>query len=522
MCFGQYSVKVDENDPNKKSHENPIKIDPKNLYSPKELLICLFCNRDKCVHENYLEHPNNNVIKGLNSNQIDENLFASQRPSNVLIDQFNLIEQFKEKNIGLIVNVQRPGEHPWCGPNNGLDLESGFSYSPSKFESNGIKVALRCWSDLNVPDSLNFMLVTVKLMFYYINVLHKKILVHCHAGYGRTGITIACYKIFTEKTKAEKVIEEIRSIRKKCIQNKNQFNYCKMFYEFCLRKMEIFSYDKKDINLFLNNQNDLNVGKYHFKFFDYNELIPIILLYLFDHLLDIKEKNQILSIDIYKSFNQINFNENIKLNKDFDIYIENINNGNFEIIKTCQDIKFIAEMIFYWLYFCVNYCISTDNILKLPEDFTHYEKCFKEYELKIIMFFIKIFILLDNKEKTEEENREKNLMMNKLFDSLIGFTNKDNKIFTQKFNNFIQFLYPKTENQEIIMNNEAILENIYDSIEMYYKSKSQLDTNISSKILVENINSILNQNSKKEIKINNKSNIFQKQSKKPWIIEEDC
>ena len=72
------------------------------------------------------------------------------------------------------------------------------------------------------------------------------------------------------------------------------------------------------------------------------------------------------------------------------------------------------------------------------------------------------------------------------------------------------------------MNNEAILENIYDSIEMYYKSKSQLDTNISSKILVENINSILNQNSKKEIKINNKSNIFQKQSKKPWIIEEDC
>ena len=40
MCFGQYSVKVDENDPNKKSHENPIKLDPKNLYSPKELLIC--------------------------------------------------------------------------------------------------------------------------------------------------------------------------------------------------------------------------------------------------------------------------------------------------------------------------------------------------------------------------------------------------------------------------------------------------------------------------------------------------
>ena len=79
---------------------------PKKLYKSKSIFICLFCGRDKCYHENYLEHPTHNAIKGLNSDQIDENLFASQRPSNILIEKFNLIEEFKKKNIGLIVNLQ--------------------------------------------------------------------------------------------------------------------------------------------------------------------------------------------------------------------------------------------------------------------------------------------------------------------------------------------------------------------------------------------------------------------------------
>ena len=70
---------------------------PKKLYKSKSIFICLFCGRDKCYHENYLEHPTHNAIKGLNSDQIDENLFASQRPSNILIEKFNLIEEFKKK-----------------------------------------------------------------------------------------------------------------------------------------------------------------------------------------------------------------------------------------------------------------------------------------------------------------------------------------------------------------------------------------------------------------------------------------
>ena len=43
------------------------------------------------------------------------------------------------------------------------------------------------------------MLQVVKTMYDYIHNLKKKVLVHCHAGYGRTGTTIACYKILPFK-----------------------------------------------------------------------------------------------------------------------------------------------------------------------------------------------------------------------------------------------------------------------------------------------------------------------------------
>ena len=69
--------------------------------------------------------------------------------------------------------------------------------------------------DLDVPDILNLMLNIVKLMYYYINNLNKKVFVHCHAGLGRTGTTIVCYKIFSEGVYYDFAILEIRKIRKK-------------------------------------------------------------------------------------------------------------------------------------------------------------------------------------------------------------------------------------------------------------------------------------------------------------------
>jgi hypothetical protein len=67
----------------------------KPLYDLKDKFRCLFCGRANCRHENWKYNPNT-VIMGLNCDQITDDLFASQRPSTVLIQEYNLIKKFKE------------------------------------------------------------------------------------------------------------------------------------------------------------------------------------------------------------------------------------------------------------------------------------------------------------------------------------------------------------------------------------------------------------------------------------------
>jgi protein tyrosine phosphatase domain-containing protein 1 len=129
------------------------------------------------------------------------------------------------------VNVQRQGEHPYCGPNKGLEEISGFTYNPEAFTTEDIRVRLSGWKDMNVPNSIPFMLDIVKDMMSTIKFENRKVLVHCHAGYGRTGIVLACYLIFTSTKSAEEIVKDIRKVRNGCVQKSSQMEYCKTFKE---------------------------------------------------------------------------------------------------------------------------------------------------------------------------------------------------------------------------------------------------------------------------------------------------
>jgi protein tyrosine phosphatase domain-containing protein 1 len=84
---------------------------------------------------------------------------------------------------------------------------------------------------MNVPNSIQFMLEIVKDMMHTIKESKKSVLVHCHAGYGRTGIVLACYLIFTTNKTVKEVASEIRAVRQECIQKKTQLAYCETFKE---------------------------------------------------------------------------------------------------------------------------------------------------------------------------------------------------------------------------------------------------------------------------------------------------
>ena len=157
--------------PELKPRQSKIK-EKKSLYELKDTFRCLFCGGTKCPCEDYTTNPKT-PIKGLNCDIIDNEIYASQRPSNTLIEEFNLIKKFHQCKIGMIVNLQRPGEHPYCGKN-ALDPLSGYSYSPSLFTSEGIVVKLAGWKDMDIPDSLYFMLDIIKDIYKKIKIEKKE------------------------------------------------------------------------------------------------------------------------------------------------------------------------------------------------------------------------------------------------------------------------------------------------------------------------------------------------------------
>ncbi len=57
---------------------------------------------------------------------------------------------------------------------------------------------------MDTPD-VNLMLNIVNVMAYALEDKNEKVAVHCHAGLGRTGLTIACYLIFSENIPADAV-----------------------------------------------------------------------------------------------------------------------------------------------------------------------------------------------------------------------------------------------------------------------------------------------------------------------------
>ena len=148
----------------------------------------------------------------------------------------HLIEQFRSHAITAVFNLTEPGEHPFCG--HGILTSSGFPYHPEAFMASGIKHFNYSWPDMTTP-SIPLMKDIVRIARNEI-LKGGKIAVHCHAGYGRTGITIAAVLIAVEGTDADTVIQLIRSKRKGSVQTKRQEEFVKEFEQCHWNALTVF------------------------------------------------------------------------------------------------------------------------------------------------------------------------------------------------------------------------------------------------------------------------------------------
>lgn len=368
---------------------------------------CLFCGGKKCPYENYLNNPNF-AIEGLHCDLIENTIYAGQRPCNFLIKKFNLINKFLSNNIGLIVNLQKQGEHPYCGPGE-IDYLSGYSYNPSLFASEGIKVKLAGWRELS-PESNNFMLDIVKEMAYTIKVENKKVYVHCHTGNSRTAIVVGCYMIYSNKSKALDACELAKHYREKFFEKKDQIKYCVRFQEYLASLREIFTIEKYPVAWFLKNQWDLEVRLRDAKSKNVN-YIPYIIYKSLNKLLQMKNdpKRPYSNNGIYRALNG-----SLEITDDTFVQIKymmsKINAGFWEALDQCDSTVILSEIFYLWVDESVKFCVSPKRVIKIVKNeqfilnidnilggkcnnantlfemYSFLKKIFKKYEFELFKF----------------------------------------------------------------------------------------------------------------------------------------
>ena len=414
-----------------------------SIFEMKMPYICIFCGGESCKWEDPSIRKNS-AIHGLLADLYYDCVYACQRPSTCLIKKYHLLEVFKKKRIKLIVNCQINGEHPYCGPNKGLEEDCGFSYSPSAFISEGIEVLCKGFKDLTPPDTLDFMLDVVRKMAYVVKYKKGRILVHCHAGNGRTGIVIVCFFMFYFNKTYQEALTELRKLRKKGVEKIPQEIYCQKFGEYIKVIKNFFPSKRQKIHVFLKNQKILDydfdksfinsiVISYYLKDFNISNIkelsnkivdinfIPKLIFECIEKIIEIKIFTNMSLKELYLILNGMNVLKENSLQA-IKIIREELKVNNWDTFKIQNDIAIINELLFIWMNECVFNCIDPQKIEQIINDFI-------------------LLIMPSQNNSTLPESKISNDKLNTIDNELL---NKIQKLFEMCIDN------PKNQNMEIL------------------------------------------------------------------------
>ena len=329
---------------------------------------CFFCGGKNCKVENYLKNPNQpNAIEGLNSNFITDNIIAGQRLNDILIKKYNLIEKFKQLKIGLIVNLQREGEHPYCGPCKLNDF--GYSYNATNFSGDDIYVRFFGWKVTKTSLSINFILEIIKIMCTTIIENKQVVYVHSHSGNRRTAIVIACYLLYTSNKSVDDVIKEIVLKRKGSFVKKEHIKHVQVFKNFIDDSRIIYG-KKEKIDVYLKRQDDLLFGD-EAKIYGY---IPKIITRILEEIIKIKIKYKIDNITIVKLLKGVYLEWNNELENILFLLKQFLNKNDWNLFNANENLILFVELLFDFFEDSTFYIINPEKTdqLYLEENFQQF------------------------------------------------------------------------------------------------------------------------------------------------------
>ncbi|OQR94814.1 hypothetical protein THRCLA_08087 [Thraustotheca clavata] len=200
---------------------------------------CRFCGGPKCKRcsEYAALLKIDSPIKGLHADWVTDSILGMMRPSTRLMQTYRIAEQFTRLKIKAVFNLTIPGEHPHCGDGNG---PSGFPYDPeTDLMAQKIEFYNFGWEDMTSPNVVLMLDITTVMA----SVLAQgyKVAVHCHAGYGRTGLAIACTLVFQHGISAQEAIQIVRRGRPGSIQTHGQVAFVGRFHDHLRQSKLVFA-----------------------------------------------------------------------------------------------------------------------------------------------------------------------------------------------------------------------------------------------------------------------------------------
>ncbi|CAM6055842.1 unnamed protein product [Sphagnum tenellum] len=320
----------------------------------KDSLQCKFetlSSSQGCRCEDYLRQNGTGAFAGLHCNWVTPDILAAARPSDQMIHQQKIIEQFKRFGITSIFNLQEPGEHAHCGP--GVNMNTGFSYSPELFMQNKISFYNYPWRDMTCPD-IDYCLDIVQVMESHLS-LGQKVLVHCHSGLGRTGLVIACYLLFARKCiDHDEAVEMVRKCRSGSVQTKHQKHHVGLFENYLKDIRIVYGYPKVfwrtglDLHGFMSRQHKYLHGTEARKL----RYVPKIVFWITKELIrrtnSEREKREEISLTFmaeladYDSKKDVWFSDFVQATK------EQVNSGNWDGVED-MDTNSLSYLLIFWL-----------------------------------------------------------------------------------------------------------------------------------------------------------------------------
>lgn len=263
----------------------------------------LFCGGSSCKHESWdAMKPSEQeaaAIEGLNSNWVGDSVIASQRPSTSLFLKYPIISQFRSNKLTGVFNLQEKGEHGSCGPD-GVYESSGYSYNGSAdLMPHGVSYYEFPWPDMTAPQQ-DVVLRSVQVMDHHIKN-KGRVLVHCHAGLGRTGLMIACYFVYSKHMPSAEAIEIVRHSRPGAIQTTRQAQFIADFEMHVWRLSQAFRVEISDalitVDLFIQRQRQVLHGEQA----DLYRSVPMFLHVILCRLLNLVRGNEQASMTALES-----------------------------------------------------------------------------------------------------------------------------------------------------------------------------------------------------------------------------